>query len=89
VILACDSVVKEAGAVVTLGYDLRCCLKTAQFLDDLKLKKFTNFLEKNLPKFTAANFFNVGRWTILDLFETLITFLIIMIQFGNSARKQQ
>jgi gustatory receptor len=83
-ILFYDSVQKEAREIVSLSHDLRWVSKTFPILDDLKFEGFTNLLEKNVPKFTAASFFEVERGTILNLLGTVITFLIVMIHFGNN-----
>ena len=75
-----DRVIREAKNVVTGSYELKFFMKTTGW-NDLKMEESVRFLMKNSPKFTAANFFAIGRWTILSLFETIIAFTIPMIQF--------
>ncbi|KAJ3652326.1 hypothetical protein Zmor_018303 [Zophobas morio] len=79
-IIMYDRVIREAENVVTGSYELKFFMKTTGW-NDLKTEESVRFLMKNSPKFTAANFFEIGRWTILSLFETIIAFTIPMIQF--------
>jgi hypothetical protein len=79
----CDSVTQEAAKMVTLTYDLRWYLHGTTPDEKQEVYEFTNLVLEHLPQFTAANFFEVGRWTILSMLGTTSTFLIIMIQFRN------
>nr|XP_015835104.1 PREDICTED: uncharacterized protein LOC103312576 isoform X4 [Tribolium castaneum] len=76
-ILLCSFVEQEAEEIVSLSYDIRLSLTGNVY----KMQEFTNFVIKNLPKFTAANFFHIGRSTILNMLGTVSTFIIILIQF--------
>jgi hypothetical protein len=51
-------------------------------LEELKLEEFSNFLIKNLPTFSAAGMFDIGRRTILKVIKAIVTFLIVAIEFG-------
>ncbi|CAH1380335.1 unnamed protein product, partial [Tenebrio molitor] len=82
-IVMCDSVTQEAAKMVTLTYDLRWYLHGTTPDEKQEVYEFTNLVLEHLPQFTAANFFEVGRWTILSMLGTISTFLIIMIQFRN------
>jgi hypothetical protein len=55
--------------------DLKWCNREFQKLVQL-------FLD-NRPKFTAARFFIINRSTILHLINSIITFVIVCIQFKN------
>lgn len=78
-----DAVVQEGEKIVSLSHDLRWSFQDSEIMDDLKFEEFTTLLEKNSPTFTAASFFEIGRSTILNVLGTVVTFLIVMIQFGN------
>ncbi|XP_044255389.1 uncharacterized protein LOC123005621 [Tribolium madens] len=80
-ILLCSFVEQEAEEIVRISYDIRLRLAGNLNLQCYKMQEFTNFLIKNLPKFTAANFFYIERSTILSILGTVSTFLIILIQF--------
>jgi hypothetical protein len=76
-----DSVLQEADNIVGLSHDLRWSFE-GRALEELKLEEFSNFLIKNLPTFSAAGMFDIGRRTILKVIKAIVTFLIVAIEFG-------
>ncbi|KAJ3653152.1 hypothetical protein Zmor_019061 [Zophobas morio] len=81
VILRCDLILKEADNLVKKAYKLQrnCNLMIYQ----KQFERFSNALDQNFPKFSAARFFNIERCTILNIVNTIITIFIVMIQFRN------
>jgi hypothetical protein len=77
-----DSVLTEAATVVALSHELRWSCEKANNLEELKLEEFANALIRDLPKFTAASFFEVNKSSILSLLWIVTNFLIVMFQFG-------
>ena len=51
-----------------------------------EMERFGDILTKNLPQFSAARFFVLGRSTILSIFGTVATFFIILVTFVPNAR---
>jgi hypothetical protein len=49
-------------------------------LEELKLEEFANALIRALPKFTAANFFEVNKSSIWSFLCIVTSFLIVMFQ---------
>ncbi|EFA09283.1 gustatory receptor 37 [Tribolium castaneum] len=83
-IILCDCVVKEAQKSLVLTYEMRWYCQTATMEEKQELYEFSNFVSQHLPKFSAANFFDIERSTILSVLGTACTFLIIIVQFRNS-----
>ena len=74
-----DSVLKEFDKIVSLCWEIKHkCRVTV--LEELKMNQFVNYVLKNSPKFTAASFFGVGRWTILSFLTIFVDFLIVVVQ---------
>ncbi|KAJ3652252.1 hypothetical protein Zmor_018233 [Zophobas morio] len=82
-ILKCQALYQEAEEIVSLSYQLQLLCTDNSVNENLKIRQFPNFVIKNLPKFSAANFFLVDKSTILSMLATLGTFLIIMVQFSS------
>ncbi|EFA02927.1 gustatory receptor 36 [Tribolium castaneum] len=78
-ITLCDLVQQEGEKILTLSYKLHVQCHTVE--DVCRFESFLQLISNNLPKFTAAKFFYIRRSTILDMLNTVYTFLIIMIQF--------
>ena len=48
------------------------------------LQKFITDIKNNIPVFYAVRFFTIDRKTIFGIFNAIVTFLIVMIQFEMS-----
>ncbi|KAJ3652330.1 hypothetical protein Zmor_018307 [Zophobas morio] len=86
VIIKCDLILHEAEKILDNSYILRRNCYGLSDSEKNRLKEFSESVLQNLPKFSAARFFNINRSTILSMLATDITFLIIMIQFHGSAQ---
>ncbi|EFA05764.1 gustatory receptor 38 [Tribolium castaneum] len=80
-ILTCSKVVQESYKLVSLTYKLRWAV--TENIQKQELYEFTNLVVVNLPKFTAADFFEIDKNTILQIFATVNTLLVILIQMGQ------
>lgn len=80
-ILMCNEVVQEGHKLVALTYKLRWAWETDN-VQNQEFYEFTNLVLNNLPKFTAANFFDLDKNTILQIFATVNTLLVILIQLS-------
>lgn len=49
-----------------------------------ELKMFINDVERNLPSFSAARFFQLNRTTIFGIVNVVVTFTIVVIQFETT-----
>jgi gustatory receptor len=78
----CDAILED------FDQALRDLYKSKLVQTDLKwckreFQKLVQLFLDNRPKFTAARFFTVNRSTPLHLINSIITFLIVCIQFKN------
>ncbi|KAJ3620393.1 hypothetical protein MTP99_004345 [Tenebrio molitor] len=84
VIITCDLILREAETMLTKSYVLRRHTEMLSPKEKEKLIQFSDVIQQNFPRFSAARFFNIDRSTILSILTTVVTFLIIMIQFRSS-----
>nr|XP_008199588.1 PREDICTED: gustatory and pheromone receptor 39a, isoform D [Tribolium castaneum] len=84
-ILLCDSVAHTAGEVLNLVYAFD--LVEMKHAEDLN--EFITAVKDNFPVFVAARFFVITRKTIFSMFNAIITFLIVMIQFEMNYSEKQ
>jgi gustatory receptor len=84
VIARCDLILREAETMLTKSYVLRRHTKMLSAQEKEVLTHFSDVILQNFPRFSAARFFNIDRSTILSILATVVTFLIIMIQFESS-----
>jgi gustatory receptor len=84
VIITCDLILREAETMLTKSYVLRRHTEMLSPKEKEKLIQFSDVIQQNFPRFSAARFFNIDRSTILSILTTVVTFLIIMIQFQSS-----
>ncbi|KAJ3620201.1 hypothetical protein MTP99_004179 [Tenebrio molitor] len=77
ILLFCDSVVKEREKILTESYRLQT---RATRDDQEQLWKFIAVIKDNVPEFSAAGFFSLNKSMILQILDSLITMLIVMIQ---------
>ncbi|KAJ3620394.1 hypothetical protein MTP99_004345 [Tenebrio molitor] len=84
VIITCDLILRETETMLTKSYVLRRHTEMLSPKEKEKLIQFSDVIQQNFPRFSAARFFNIDRSTILSILTTVVTFLIIMIQFQSS-----
>ncbi|KAJ3620397.1 hypothetical protein MTP99_004348 [Tenebrio molitor] len=84
VIITCDLILKEAETMLSKSYVLRRPTKMLTPKDKEVLTHFSDIILQNFPRFSAARFFNIDRSTIVSILGTVVSFLIIMIQFENT-----
>ncbi|KAH0820653.1 hypothetical protein MTP99_000554 [Tenebrio molitor] len=79
-ILLCDAVSSEVNKILSVAYSL-----DKHSLGDGRndLTEFIDVVKDNFPIFSAARFFDINRSTIFGIFDAIITFLIVMIQFES------
>ena len=84
VLLKFENIVAESEDLVFL------VTKSTTTILDLNVReemdRFGDMLAKNLPRFSAARFFVLGRSTILGIFGTVATFFIVLVTFEPNAR---
>ncbi|NP_001161925.1 gustatory receptor 54 [Tribolium castaneum] len=78
-ILLCDSVAHTAGELLGAVYSLDLELKHIENFND-----FVTALKDNVPVFAAARFYAINRSTIFRMFNAIVTFLIVMVQFETN-----
>lgn len=84
--LCCDSVVREAQKVTKHCYQIQEEIDSGTKYDSESLKKLTRliqFMEHCDVKFTAVNYFNINRGTILQVINIVTTYLIVIMQFNG------
>jgi gustatory receptor len=77
-ILFCDSVVKEADKMLSVS---RKMMMHFDGPDGNSVQTFTVFLVRHFPRFSAAQFFNITRSTVLGIVACVVNLLIVMVQF--------
>jgi gustatory receptor len=70
--------------MLSKSYVLRGHNKMLSAKEKEELMQFSDVIQQNFPRFSAARFFNIDRSTILSILSTVVTFLIIMIQFETT-----
>ncbi|XP_018568112.1 uncharacterized protein LOC108908248 [Anoplophora glabripennis] len=78
---ACDSVVREANKLLKMCYNMQVHLPLLA-REKEELDRLTNLIHNNGPKFTAANFFEIKRSTLLSIIATTTTYMIVILQFN-------
>ncbi|KAJ8921495.1 hypothetical protein NQ315_003113 [Exocentrus adspersus] len=81
IIFSCDAVLQGANKVLR---NCRLLQATVPFLprEMEELKRLENLMENKMPKFTAANFFQINRSTLLAIISTTTTYMIVILQFN-------
>jgi gustatory receptor len=79
--LTCDDILKESHTVSGLASQLQALGPGLTPLENKEFKMFVTFVEHNRPRFKAARFFSLDRSTLLQILNSLITFLLVAIQF--------
>jgi hypothetical protein len=78
-ILKCDDILEGSRKITLLVSH-----STLEVVDCEKregLDRFFNTLTTSLPDFSAARFFSIGRSTILSIFGTVTSFLVVLVTF--------
>ncbi|RZC36096.1 7tm 7 domain containing protein, partial [Asbolus verrucosus] len=79
VILTCDSIVDESQTILSMVFRSRSSFRDPQRRKELY--RFAELFSQNRPQFTAARYFSIEKSTILKILETILTFLIVLVQF--------
>ncbi|XP_068901854.1 uncharacterized protein [Tenebrio molitor] len=80
-ILLCDTVLKEFKLLVDLSGQLETSLFNLVLYKGNEFSNFSAALLHNQPEFHAARFFSIDRSTIFSILNSIITFLLVIIQF--------
>jgi hypothetical protein len=82
VVFSCDAILNDCGDILQdllrLNFaevDLTCDKRDVQILIQL--------VSQNRPKFTASRFFSINRSTIFQVINSMITFLVVCVQFKS------
>ncbi|RZB66685.1 7tm 7 domain containing protein [Asbolus verrucosus] len=79
-LLMCHAVTNEAETILLLVYRSRTKYANSEIQENFY--KLGGVLSKTLPSFSAAGFFVLNRSTLLNIFGTVISFLIVLLQTG-------
>jgi gustatory receptor len=79
VVLLCDTIRNEFEDLLLHFHKLECNAELPS--DENEMSALIKSLSRCVPEFTAARYFYVDRSTILSLFNSITTFLLVMIQF--------
>lgn len=79
--LSLDSVQKSSKKTIRICYSYHGCSK----YEDARCNLFemAKYLEMIRPHFTAADFYNINRGTIVSLFSGLTAYFIVILQFNK------
>jgi gustatory receptor len=80
-ILLCDQILKEYDQLLDLAWKLEASFSTSSSQETRQIKFFIDFVQGNRPRFVAAQFFTIDKSTLFKMLNTLITFLLVIIQF--------
>lgn len=80
----CDSVVHEAQQIVLMAHKWHRRFGDQFLKEKQEIQNFIGVVVDNLPNFSAARFFIIDRSAIFSMLYTIITFLIVMIQFKEN-----
>ncbi|RZC41944.1 gustatory receptor [Asbolus verrucosus] len=83
-IFLCDLVTYEVEKIFSVTYSLEKYFICENKKGSEELQKFIDVLKDNIPSFSAARFFAINRTTIFGIFNAIITFLIVLIQFETN-----
>lgn len=81
-ICLCDEVTEEAKKLQKLMYEIRKTYTKSTQEERKELYELTEVVSENLPRFSAAGYFLVGKSIFLKMLETTAYFLIIVLQFS-------
>ncbi|KAJ8947993.1 hypothetical protein NQ314_008509 [Rhamnusium bicolor] len=80
IMFCCDLTVRESQKVIKICYNLNQ-KEILSSEERQELRNLINQVKINIPKFTAAGFFEIGRTTLFSFFGATTTYLIVIIQF--------
>lgn len=81
IIFACDAAAQESNNLSIKCYQLQQNFPMV-LKENEELEKLQNLIKKKGPKFTAANFFEIKRSTLLSLISTTTTYMIVVLQLN-------
>lgn len=81
VIFACDAAVQDANKL-----SKKCCIISDNlpmiFEEKEELGRLQKLIQDRRPEFTAANFFEIKRSTLLSVIATTTTYMIVVLQYN-------
>ena len=83
-IFKCDLVVTEAQKILLISNKLKRSY-SVENPSKISVEKFCKSIEENLPRFSAARFFDVSRSTIMNILGCVVSFFIVMIQLRHNS----
>ncbi|KAJ8947992.1 hypothetical protein NQ314_008508 [Rhamnusium bicolor] len=82
IIFSCDLAIKEIHKLLTNCYRVEEMLPLNS-KEKEELRSLRSLIKDKRPSFTAAEFFQIKRSTLLSIFATTTTYFIIIIQFNS------
>ncbi|XP_063919322.1 gustatory receptor 68a-like [Zophobas morio] len=83
-ILLCGSIQDEVEKILAVASKMETLFSDNKTKESEQIRLFINVVKENFPNFSAANFFDVNRKTVFQIFNTIVTFLVVMLQFEYS-----
>lgn len=81
--MSCDLVDTSSRKIIQIcRHHCNSCLEKDIVCDEIKA--MAKLLEKTAPIFSAAGFYDLNRGTIINIFSSLTTYMIIILQFNAS-----
>lgn len=74
--MSCDAVTVEAARTYSICKDLKLS-------KDEEIIKYVKYVKHHRVHFTAANFFEINRRTILSIVNVLTNYLIVILQLNG------
>lgn len=81
--MLCQKIRNEGKTTVNLCYLLQEQVATKSEERE-ELMKLANIAEARLPTFTAAGYFEINKSVLMNIFGTVATYIIVLIQFNMS-----
>ncbi|RZC42336.1 7tm 7 domain containing protein [Asbolus verrucosus] len=76
-VLLCDAILKEFEKIWKIVFKMQI------WSEHQKFETFVAIVSHSRPKFTAARFFLIDRSTLFSIVNTILTFLLVLIQFKS------
>lgn len=81
--MSCDSVEKSCRKTIQICRHYNNIIPENDEIYN-ELIAMAKLLEKTVPTFSAAGFYDINRGTIISSFSSLTTYMIIVLQFNAS-----
>ncbi|KAJ3643974.1 hypothetical protein Zmor_026653 [Zophobas morio] len=83
ILVMCDSISDESNKIRSLMYEISCMAENLTTKEEQELFELIEYVEENVPIFSAAGYFIIGKATILNIAATVVNFLIVVLQVTN------